>query len=131
MQVESLASLYQLEWRKTQVYRLMDLIGGHPYLIRLAMYQIKSTQVTVQQFVREALSKTGIYSSLLLHLSSIIRQSPELISAFAKVVSSDVPIELDPIHIYQLHSIGLVKEQDNLVFPRCKLYQCYFKRVLS
>ena len=130
MQVESLASSYQLEWKRTQISQLMDLIGGHPYLIRLAMYHIKSTRITVKQFVREALSETGIYSSLLLRLFSIIKQSPELVSAFTKVVDSDVPIELNPLHIYQLHSIGLVRQQDNLVFPRCKLYQFYFNRVL-
>ena len=129
-QVESLASVYQLEWKKTQISQLMDSIGGHPYLVRLAMYHIQSTQITVKQFVREALSETGIYSSLLLRLLSIIKQSPELISAFTKVVSSDVPIELDPLHIYQLQSIGLIRQKDNLVFPRCKLYQSYFNRVL-
>lgn len=130
MQVESLASWYQLEWKTTQISQLMDLIGGHPYLIRLAMYHIKSTRITVKQFVKEALSETGIYSSLLLRLFSIIKQSPELVSAFTQVVNSDVPIELNPLHIYQLHSIGLVRQQDNLVFPRCKLYQFYFSRVL-
>ena len=130
-QVESLAFSYQLEWKKAQIAQLMDLIGGHPYLVRLAMYQIKSTRVTVKQFVREALSETGIYSSLLLRLLSIIKQSPELIMAFTKVVNASVPIELNPLHIYQLHSIGLVRQQDNLVFPRCKLYQFYFNRVLQ
>ena len=130
-QVESLASLYQLKWERTQISELMDLIGGHPYLIRLAMYQIKSTGTTVKQFVREALFETGIYSSLLLRLFSIIKQSPELASALTKVVSSNVPIELNPLHIYQLHSIGLVRQQDNLVFPRCELYRFYFNRVLS
>ena len=129
-QVEFLAALCQLEWKKTQIGQLMDLIGGHPYLIRLAMYHVKSTRVTVKQFVREALSETGIYSSLLLRLFSIIKQSPELVSAFTEVVGSNVPIELDPLYVYQLHSIGLVRQQDNLVFPRCKLYQFYFSRVL-
>ena len=131
MQVQALASLYQLSWKKNQISQLMDLIGGHPYLIRLAMYHIKSTRITVKQFVKEALSETGIYSSLLLRLLSIIKQSPELVSAFTKVVGSDVPIELNPLHIYQLHSIGLVRQQDNLVFPRCKLYQVYFNRVFT
>lgn len=131
MQVQSLASLHRLSWKKEQISQLMDLIGGHPYLTRLAMYHIKSTRITVKQFIKEALSETGIYSSLLLRLLSIIRQSPELVSVFTKVVSSDVPIELNPLHIYQLHSIGLVRQQDNLVFPRCKLYQFYFNRVFA
>ena len=129
-QVESLSSLYQLKWEQSQIIQLMDLVGGHPYLIRLAMYQIKSAHLTIEQFIREALSETGIYSNLLRRLLNIIKQSPKLISAFTKVVRSDVPIELDSLYIYQLHSIGLVHQQDNLVFPRCKLYQIYFDRVL-
>ena len=130
VQVESLASLYQLEWERSHIIRLMDLIGGHPYLIRLAMYQIKSAHLTIEQFVREALSETGIYSNLLRRLLNTIQQSPELVSALTKVVRSDLPIELNSLHIYQLHSIGLIQQQDNLVFPRCKLYRIHFDRVL-
>ena len=129
-QVESMASLYQLEWGRSQIEQLMDSIGGHPYLIRLAMYQIKAAHLTIEQFIQEALSETGIYSNLLRRLLNIVQQSPELVSALTKVVRSDVPIELNSLHIYQLHSIGLVRQQDNLVFPRCKLYQIYFSRVL-
>ena len=129
-QIESLAALYQLEWKRPQIGQLMGLVGGHPYLIRLAMYQIKTAHLTIEQFVREALSETGIYSNLLRRLLNIIQQSPELIFALTKVVRSDLPIELNSLHIYQLHSIGLVQQQDNLVFPRCKLYQIYFDRVL-
>ena len=129
-QVEFLASLYQLNWERPQISQLMNLIGGHPYLTRLAMYQIKTAGITIEQFIHEALSETGIYSNLLRRLLNIIKQSPELISAFTKVVESDVPIELNPLHTYHLHSIGLVRQQDNLVFPQCKLYQIYFNRVL-
>ena len=129
-QVVSLFFLCKLKWKQSQIIRLMNLVGGHPYLIRLAMYQIKSEHLTIEQFVREALSETGIYSNLLRRLLNIVKQSPKLISAFTKVVRSDVPIELDTLDIYQLHSIGLVQQQDNLVFPRCKLYQIYFNRVL-
>lgn len=129
-QVEFLSSLYQLKWKRSQIIRLMDLIGGHPYLIRLAMYQIKSADLTIEQFVREALSETGIYSNLLRRLLNIVKKSLKLLSALTKVVRSDVPIELDTLDIYQLHSVGLVQQQDNLVSPRCKLYQIYFDRVL-
>ena len=129
-QVEILASLYQLDWSRSQIERLMDLIGGHPYLIRLALYQIKTANLTIEQFIRESFQETGIYGDLLRRLLNMLKQSPELISAFTRVVRSNVPVELNPLNTYHLHSIGLVRQQDNLVFPRCKLYQIYFNRVL-
>ncbi len=128
-QVEALAVLYQLDWNRSQISKLMDLIGGHPYLLRLAMYKIKTARLTLEQFLQEAFSETGIYSNPLRRLLNILKQSPELSRAFAQVVKSDRPIALNSWQIYQLHSIGLVRQQNNLVFPRCKLYRDYFNRV--
>lgn len=125
-QVENLASLYQLNWNKFQISRIMELVGGHPYLLSLAMYQIKTDRLTLEQFLSEAISETGIYSNPLRRLLNILNLSPELSSAFAQVIKSDTPVALNSVQIYQLHSIGLVKHQGNLVSPRCKLYRDYF-----
>ena len=130
-QVVTLASLYQLNWDMTQIGKLMDLVSGHPYLVRLAMYQIKTVSLTLEQFLREALSETGIYSYPLRRLSNILQQSPELSSAFATVIQSDLPVALNSLQIYQLHSIGLVRQRNNLVSPGCKLYKDYFQRVFE
>ncbi|WP_019506614.1 AAA-like domain-containing protein [Pleurocapsa sp. PCC 7319] len=128
-QVETLASWYQLNWDKSQITKLMDLVGGHPYLVRLAMYQIKTSSLNLEQFLQGAISETGIYSNPLRRLLNILKQSPELSSVFEQVVKSDKPVELNSLQIYQLHSIGLVQHQQNFVSPRCKLYRDYFKRV--
>ena len=129
--VETLASLYQLDWNESQVAQLMDLVGGHPYLVRLAMYQIKTSSLTLEQFLDRATLEMEIYSDPLRRLLNTLKQSAELTSAFAKVVKSAEPIALDSLQIYQLHSIGLVRYEQNLVFPRCKLYRDYFSRVLD
>ncbi len=129
LQVETLASLYQLDWNKPEITKLMDLVGGHPYLVRLAMYQIKTGNLTLEQFLQEAITETGIYSNPLRRLLNILKQSPELSSVYEQVVKSTQPVELNPLQIYQLHSIGLVQYQKNLVSPSCKLYRDYFNRV--
>ena len=41
-QVQTLATLYQLNLKEVELERLMNQVGGHPYFIRLAMYQIKA-----------------------------------------------------------------------------------------
>ena len=129
-QVETLASLYKLDWDTSEIIKLMDLVGGHPYLVRLAMYIINIQNLTLEQFLSEALSETGIYSNPLRRLLNILKQSPELSSVYERVVKSAEPVALNSLQIYQLHSIGLVKHQQNLVSPRCKLYRDYFIRVL-
>ena len=129
-QVKALADLYQLDWNKAEITQLMDLVGGHPYLVRLAMYQIKTSNLTLEQFLPEAITEMGVYSNPLRRLFNILKESPELSSVYEQVVKSPQPVELNPLQIYQLHSIGLVKYQNNLVSPSCKLYRDYFNRVL-
>ena len=124
--VATLANLYQLDWSDRDLDLLMDEVGGHPYLVRLAMYQINTNNLTLEQFLAEAISETGIYSNLLRRLANILERSPELSQAFTKVVQSEQVIALSSLQLYQLHSLGLVKYQRNLVMPRCKLYRDYF-----
>ena len=130
-QVQALAKLYQLDWNKAEIEQLMDLVGGHPYLVRLAMYQVKTGNLTLEQFLPEAITEKGVYSNPLRRLFNILKQSPELSFVYEQAVKSCEPIELNPLQIYQLHSIGLVKYQNNLVAPSCKLYRDYFNRVLA
>jgi hypothetical protein len=40
-QVQDLAGRYGLGWSTHQVEQLMALVGGHPYLVRKAMYHIR------------------------------------------------------------------------------------------
>ena len=130
-QVAVLANLYQLNWDKEQVKQLMDLVGGHPYLVRLAMYQIKRQDLTLKEFLAQAVLEMEIYSDPLRRLLNTLKQSLSLTVAFAKVVQSNEPISLDSLQIYQLHSIGLVQHQQNMARPRCKLYRDYFRLALN
>ena len=47
-QVKTLASFYQLDWNDRQISRLMNQVGGNPYLVRLAMYQTKIKNLTLK-----------------------------------------------------------------------------------
>ncbi len=130
-QVKNLALLHQLNWNDSQIEDLMGMVGGHPYLVRLALYELSSGTITLEQLLGEASTEAGIYSNHLRRLLEILQQSSELIQAFQTVVASSEPVELDPMQIYKLHSMGLVQRKDNQVMPRCQLYREYFCRVLS
>ncbi len=129
-EIENLATLHQLDWTATESRKLMNILGGHPYLIRLAMYHVSCGQVNLEELLANASKEAGIYNHHLRRHLEILQQKPSLAEVFKQVVTSDEPVELNPRQIYQLYSMGLVQLQENRVMPRCKLYRDYFSRVL-
>jgi hypothetical protein len=130
-QVEDLAQRHQIKESNVLTEKLMSMVGGHPYLVRLAMYYIAAGKITLEDLLDSATTEAGIYSNHLRSLLDILQGKPKLAQALKKVVDSPVPVALDSIQIYQLHSLGLVQIQKNEVIPRCLLYREYFRRVLS
>jgi transcriptional regulator with XRE-family HTH domain len=130
-QVLSLASVHGLSWQESQVEGLMNMVGGHPYLVRLALYEVSAGKLTLAQLLRDAPTEVGIFGHHLRRQLEVVHQASELAQALLKVVSSTEPVALDSMQIYKLHSMGLVHQQNNQVMPRCNLYREYFRRVLS
>lgn len=129
-QIQNLARLHGLNWHSTQVDKLMKMVGGHPYLVRLAMYYISSGQVKLEQLLQEGPTEAGVYSNHLRRYLQVLQQVPNLARGLKEVVTSPEPVELDSMLIYKLYSMGLVQRLDNYVMPRCNLYREYFQRVL-
>ena len=129
-QIQDLATLHQLDWTETKIAKLMNMLGGHPYLVRLAMYHVSCAQVDLETFLENASKEAGIYSNYLRRHLELLQQKQSLAESFKQVVLTDEPIELNPMQIYKLYSMGLVQLQDNQVIPRCNLYREYFSRVL-
>ncbi|AFY54995.1 hypothetical protein Riv7116_2485 [Rivularia sp. PCC 7116] len=129
-QVEKLVAIHGLNWNEIQIQELIKLVGGHPFLLRLAMYQVSAKNLNLEKLLQEASMEAGIYSNHLRGYLEILQKSPELAEAFKIVVNSSEPVELNSIGIYKLHSMGLVEKLDNCVKPSCNLYRDYFQRVL-
>ena len=130
-QVYALASIHGLNWDDTDVGKLMGMVCAHPYLVRLAVYEIASGKVTLEKLVQDAPTEAGIYSNHLRRHLEALQQVPDLATAMKQVVTSTEPVELDSLHIYKLHNMGLVQRKGNQVVPRCNLYREYFQRVLA
>ncbi len=129
-QIKTLAIRHGLGWGDSQVEKLMMMIGGHPYLIRLALYHLATQPISLEQLLRQAPTEEGIYRDHLRGLLAILRQDADLAKAYKTVVTASSWVELDPMKIYLLWSMGLVRKQDNKVMPRCHLYHQYFCCVL-
>lgn len=131
-QVKRLVELYQLDWNIEQVERLMDMLGGHPYLLRTGIDNIRSSQKSLEQFLEEAATLAGVYRNHLQELLDRIENSSELKTAFIQVISADEnnPIQLRPRIAISLYRLGLIKFHNNFVKPRCKLYRLFFQAFL-
>lgn len=131
-QVEEFAQQYGLASDASLVERLMQLVGGHPYLLQQAFSYIKTyPDITLNKLIAEATTDAGIYRHHLREYWLILQQEPKLIAALQTVVNATKPVRLETISAYQLQSMGLVKLVGNEVEPRCQLYRNYFSDVIG
>jgi hypothetical protein len=126
-QVQELAHRHGLPWGATEVEQLMAMVGGHPYLVRLALYHIARQEITLSELLATAPTDAGLYSDHLRRHFWILEQHPELAAALKKVLAVDSPVQLESMQGFKLHSMGLVQLQGNEVIPRCDLYRQYFR----
>lgn len=126
-QVQDLAQRYGLRWGGQSAEQLVNLVGGHPYLVRKALYHLRRQDVTLEQLLSEAPTEAGIYiDHLRRHLLNLQHYS-ELAEALRQVVMKSKPTELNSTAAFKLESMGLVKLQGNQASIRCDLYRSYFR----
>lgn len=120
----------ELNWRQgailqqTEIEDLIEMVGGHPFLVRVAFYEIKTGRETLSSLLKKGLEGRGTYGH---HLNQII--SPLLITPELKETLNNICQRQHSAKnriFYRLKSLGLIKEKDNQVMFRNKLYEQYF-----
>ncbi|MGI8502322.1 MAG: AAA-like domain-containing protein [Hassallia sp.] len=131
-QVEELAQRHGLDWGSgNEATQLMSLLGGHPALIRIALYHLCCREITLQELVQEAIANGGIYRYHLWRHWAILQEKPSLANAYTELVGAKQNIRLDPIVAYKLESLGLICYEGDRIKPRCELYRAYFAKQLK
>lgn len=128
-QVQELAQRHKLKLSDNHIKQLMDMVGGHPYLVRVALYHLadKNINLDIDTLLKDAATEAGVYSNLLRRHLSTLEANPDLAAATKQVVESD-SIPLKPTVAYKLNSMGLTKQQEgDKVAVRCQLYREYFR----
>jgi hypothetical protein len=127
-QVLALVQKHGLAWGAGEVEALMGMVGGHAYLVRLALYHLAKGDVTLGKLLQEAPTDTGIYGEHLRQHLWNLQQHPDLAAAFEQVILTDRPVELRPILAFKLNGMGLANLQGNGVVLRYdRLYRPYFR----
>ena len=135
-QVQDLAAHYGLSRVEEEpgvqhLASLHAMVGGHPYLVSLALYHLYRGEVIFQDLFQAAPTLGGIYRDHLREHLSILQSEPQLASAMQKVVMADESVSLDAITAYKLESMGLIQLCGNQATPSCKLYRLYFRQQLG
>ena len=125
-QVKSLAIRHGLDSKN--ILPIMSLVGGHPYLVRLALYYLVRQDITIEQLIKEATTDTGIYTEHLRRHLETLQENQELGSVFKAILNTKQALKIEQKNrqIYQLDSMGLITINNNIVVPRCRLYHEYF-----
>jgi hypothetical protein len=104
--------------------QLMDLLGGHPYLIRRALYLIASGRIPTGQLFAEATADRGPFGDHLRNHLFRLHNKPELVKGMLQVLNQNT---LADEHVFfRLRGAGLVRREGRTVLPRCRLYAAYF-----
>ena len=127
-EVQQLAQRYGLDWEQEgeEARQLMDMVGGHPALVQIALYHLGRGNLTLAQLLKTAPTSTGIYSHHLQRHLIVLKEQPELATALNTVMSAIEPVQLESILAYKLISLGLIKQSESRAIPSCELYRQYF-----
>lgn len=126
-QVTALARRHELDWKDSlEAERLMAMVGGHPYLVRLALYHLCEQKLTLDRLLEDAPTMGGIYKDYLRNLWATLQEYPELAAALKQVVRCDRSVSLEPTLAYKLESMGLIRIDGNNCSLSCELYRQYF-----
>jgi transcriptional regulator with XRE-family HTH domain len=126
-QVLDLAQRHQLDWDNSTVDYLMNYVGGHPSLVRQALYSIARNEISLTELVGTSSFVDHIYGGCLGRLWGYLQQQPVLLSAFSQVIKASEPVQLDSTQGFLLKSLGLIHFQDGMGTPSCQLCIEYFR----
>ncbi|MBC1225035.1 AAA-like domain-containing protein [Nostoc sp. UCD121] len=127
-QIEKMAKLYELDgfFKEDGLSQLINLVGGHPYLVQEALTNLKSQEISLEELLTIAPTEQGIFSSYLRQQLECLQNNSQLHEGYKRVITANEPLQLSPEITFKLHSLGLVKIVRNDCIPSCDLYRQYF-----
>ena len=130
VQVVDLVRRHGLNWKAAEVERLMSMVGGHPFLVRVALYEIARGEISLEHLLQIAPTEGGLYGEHLRRHLLTLEEEAELLAAMKQIVTVDQPISMSTSEAFKLTSLGLVQFRGSEVVPTCNLYRQYFRERL-
>lgn len=129
VEVAELESAYGCSLGANDIDSLLDLVGGHPYLVRLVLYTLARNGWSYSRIKQLALDEDGPFAEHLHGLFWLLKDDNGISRALWEVIANGCCDQ--ELHYQRLHAGGLIRgESRNAVQMRCQLYHEYFKRHL-
>lgn len=134
-QVQDLAQRYGLDWTvgeegTQRLASLQTMVGGHPYLVNLALYHLRRGEISLEELLQFAPTQASIYTQHLREHLTLLQGESQLLCALQKLVAADTNVQLDAIAAYKLESMGVINLNGNQATFSCQLYRLYFRQQL-
>lgn len=127
-QVRDLNHRHQGPLQPKEIPEAMNLLGGHPYLVRQALYTLVKQRITWPELVAIAHREDGPFGSHLRNYLRLLHKDTELMKAARQVVlEGECPHARE---LLRLTSAGLVREDDGKCICRYGLYEKFFRERL-
>ena len=128
-EVLDLVKRHRLPWTGSEVSKLMKMVGGFPYLVRRALYDLsQNPKHTLDIFLKKATQDNGPYSDHLRRHLSILKRKPELENELTYIIKHKQAS--DYFCFIRLLAAGIVKGTQKNARPSIELYNIYFKNTL-
>lgn len=126
-EIEDLVQRHQLKTNNWEIEELVKLTGGHPYLLKVALYESFKESIPLKILLQETTGTTKVFNQQLHYLLWNLQQNQNLWSGFQQVLNSSTNLATEVG--FKLASLGLVTFKDNQARVSCGLYQTYFSSI--
>ncbi|MBN1136521.1 MAG: AAA-like domain-containing protein [Anaerolineae bacterium] len=127
-QVRQLNELHSTPLPAGEIPALIDLVGGHPYLVRQAFYTLKEQAMPWPELLAIAADRSGPFAEHLLSYLDLVLDDPGLTQAMRQVVfGGAAPPQRDKL---RLTSAGLIRDRGRRSVCRFRLYEDFFREAL-
>ena len=128
-QVADLNQRYGNPLKQNDISTLMDLVGGHPYLVRQAYYSLVTEDLSMTDLLRVANLPDGPFGKHLLFYLHSLKKNPTLLAAFQQLLRDQkLP---DESLLERLVAVGLIQQEHGKWNARCSLYGDFFKQQMN
>ncbi|WP_413160043.1 AAA-like domain-containing protein [Capilliphycus salinus ALCB114379] len=128
-----LSEIYGLEWCEgvENANKLMNLLAGHPYLVNLALYDMATHNININDFHTQAtFLPYKPFNNHLQRYLEILNESPNLQGSLIKIIRGETA-DFDRLNLEKLAKLGLIKFELGQPKIRCELYKIYFENNLG
>ncbi|GBL09107.1 hypothetical protein MSj_00585 [Microcystis aeruginosa Sj] len=131
-QVLSFAQVNGINWTLSDVHKVMNLVGGNPYLIKLILVKLQEGN-SLEKVLDDALQGREPFQSHFFLLMRYLKSNANLRNIFRQILQKKAltPAQMKGESVQFLERLGLIDKNYDTLEVRCNLYQVYFDDLLD